>query len=102
MEIYSCFNPGLAITIDWNRLSLILIPAWPETIDQCAELSSRFNDPTAPLFLFLSLGWLSLLRGKKEEGKKRRGWLLHPKAEVTRGVGLRHASTRRPGARPLQ
>lgn len=72
MEIYSCFNPGFAITIDWNRLSLILIPAWPETIDQCAELSSRFNDPTGPLFLFLSPGCLSLLRGKKEGKKKKR------------------------------
>lgn len=70
MEIYSCFNLGLAITIDWNRLSLILIPAWPETIDQCAELSSRFNDPTGPLFLFLSPGRLSLPRGKKKKKKK--------------------------------
>lgn len=102
MEIYSCFNPGLAITIDWNRLSLILIPAWPETIDQCAELSSRFNDPTGPLFLFLSPGCLSLLRGKGGWGGEESGWLLHPKAEVTRGVRVRHASTRRPGARPLQ
>lgn len=58
MEIYSCFNLGLAITIDWNRFSLILIPAWPETIDQCAELSSRFNGPTGPLFLFPSVAAL--------------------------------------------
>lgn len=41
-------TPGLAISIDWNRLSLILIPAWPKTIDQGAELSSGFNDLPAP------------------------------------------------------
>lgn len=73
-------TPGLAISIDWNRLSLILIPAWPKTIDQGAELSSGFNDIPAPppaprsppsdaLFFYL--------------GRKGRGLLLHLKAEVT-------------------
>lgn len=79
MEIYSCFNPGLAITIDWNRLSLILIPAWPETIDQCAELSSRFNDPTGPLFLFLSprLAFSAERKeGRKEKKKEEVGYYI--------------------------
>lgn len=39
---------GLAISIDWNRLSPILIPARPNAIDQGAELSSGFNDLPAP------------------------------------------------------
>lgn len=68
-------TPGLAISIDCNRLSLILIPAWPKTIDQGAELSSGFNDlpasPPVPLFY---------------SGSESTGSLSHPKAEVTRQV----------------
>lgn len=46
---FTCvLTPGLAISIDLYRLSLILIPAWPETIDQVVELSSGFNDLPAP------------------------------------------------------
>lgn len=76
-------TPGLAISIDWNRLSLILIPAWPKTIDQGAELSSGFNDlPAPPSF--------SSLEGKG------RGLLLHPKVEAMRGVKFVAMSTHTP------
>lgn len=54
-------TPGLAISIDWNGLSLILIPAWPKTIDQGAELSSGFNDLPAPPPAHVNLHRCSLL-----------------------------------------
>lgn len=73
-------TPGLASSIDQYRVSLILVPAWPETIGQGVELSSGFNDLPAPSliphtrFWYALFFWVLTKRGEVHYHTHREKW----------------------------